>query len=167
MAQLKLKASNFAQGGTGYVKRIDAGGTGACGNDVCPNYVEMADKVIAKSLAIVIISGGRNDPADTGAFHAATGALFSKLRAGLPDAKIIATSPIWAAEAPPARAEELRESVRVAVTDAGGTFVDLGQPFLGRPELITDDNVHPNDAGHKVLADAVTAGFATAGVTLP
>lgn len=166
-AQLKLKASNFSQGGTGYVKRIEAGGGGACGNDVCPNYGEMADQVIAKAPAIVIVSGGRNDPSEPVAFDAATNALFSKLRSGLPNAKIIATSPVWGAEAPPIRTEAMNDSIRAAVTAVGGTFVDVGQPFTNHPELITGDNVHPNDAGHRVLADAVLAGFATARVKIP
>ena len=162
--QLKLKPSNFAQGGTGYIKRIDAKGEGACGRDVCLNYGEMADKVIVNAPAAVVVSGGRNDPADPAAFDAAAKALFAELRAGLPSAKLIATSPVWGADGPPPQAEEMRESVRAAVTAAGGTFVDLGQPFEGHPELITKDNVHPNDAGHKVLADVVRAGFTAAGV---
>lgn len=166
-AKLKLKASNFSQSGTGYVKRIDTGGAAGCGQDTCPNYVEMADKVIAKGPAIVIVSGGRNDPDDAAAFDANAKALFSKLRAGLPKATIIATSPIWAADPPPIQAAAMRKSVEAAVTGAGGKYIDLGDPFLGHPEWITKDNIHPNDAGHEVLADAVLAGFTAAGVKLP
>jgi acyl-CoA thioesterase I len=162
--QLSLAPSNFAQGGTGYIKRIDAKGEGACGRDVCLNYGEMADKVILDAPAAVVVSGGRNDPADLAAFDAAAHALFAELRAGMPNAKLIATSPVWGADGPPPQGDAMRESVRAAVTAAGGTFVDLGQPFEGRPDLITKDNVHPNDAGHKVLADAVQAGFVAAGV---
>ena len=163
-AQLGLTAANFAQGGTGYVKRIDAKGTGACGRDVCLNYGEMADKVIVNGPAAVVVSGGRNDPSDPASFDAATNALFAKLRAGLPNAKLIATSPVWGADGPPPQAEAMRESIRAAVTASGGVFVDLGQPLAGHPELLTKDNVHPNDAGHKVLADAVVAGFAASEV---
>ena len=37
----------------------------------------------------------------------------------------------------------------------GGTFIDIGQPMSGHPELMQDDDVHPNTAGQVVLASTI------------
>jgi len=43
------------------------------------------------------------------------------------------------------------------------TVVDTFPLFKGRtPELIASDGIHPNDAGHRVMADAVTAALVPA-----
>lgn len=165
-AKYKLKVSNFAQGGTGYIRRRASHGTGACGREVCPNYNEMAPKVITNAPATVIVSGGRNDLADVAAFTNAANQLFQTLRAGLPEATIIATSPVWAAADMPPTASQMQDAVKAAVTSVGGTYVDLGDPLDGHPELVTRDKVHPNSAGHKALADAVIAGLTAAEVKL-
>ena len=40
---------------------------------------------------------------------------------------------------------------------AGATFVDpiADRWFVGRPDLIGADGVHPNDAGHAYIADKI------------
>ena len=165
-AKYKLKMSNFAQGGTGYIKRRASRGTGACGKDVCPNYNEMAPKVIKNAPAIVIVSGGRNDPTNVAAFTEAANQLFKTLRAGLPQARIIATSPVWGVADMPPAAAQMQDAVKAAVTSVGGIYVDLGEPLAGHPELTTGDKIHPNTAGHRVLAGAVIAGLTAAKVKL-
>jgi lysophospholipase L1-like esterase len=82
---------------------------------------------------------------------AAITSTFTELRAGLPDAQIIAVPPLWDASDTPARLAEITAEVQTAVEAAGGTFVDIGQPLEGQPDLIAEDGVSPSDEGHAVL----------------
>ncbi|WP_138416449.1 SGNH/GDSL hydrolase family protein [Sinomonas gamaensis] len=147
---------NSARGGTGYLKGYASGGRNACGQDICPNYPAMVADVAQASPDVVIVSGGRNDGTkltpDLGRNIAAT---FAALRKALPLAKIVALSPILAADDTATSFPEVKPAVRSAVEAVGGTYVDLGPVFGGHPELISADTVQPNADGQKVLADTV------------
>jgi lysophospholipase L1-like esterase len=148
--------SNFAKGGTGYLKEFKSGGAPACGTDACPNYLEMIPAVAAARPDVVIVAGGRNDgKLYTQALAANVASVYAELRKALPDAKIIGLSPIWAADNPEPDISQYKAGVQAAVESVGGTYVDLGEPFAGHPEMITSDGVHPNTLGHKHLADVV------------
>lgn len=66
---------------------------------------------------------------------------------------------LWRAEEPPANLATLHETVKTAVTGVKGKFIDIGQPLQGKPELVVEDKVHPNDAGAKAIADATYAAL--------
>lgn len=146
----------FALGGTGYAKSIPEGGTSACGREVCGNYLAQAVEAIDYAPDMVIVSGGRNDlNEDLETVEKNAGALFQKLTTSMPAAKVVVTSPVWDASEKPARLDEIAAVVKKAATSSGVTYVDLGQPFAGHPEMIGPDGIHPNAAGHKRLADVV------------
>ncbi len=146
---------NLARGGTGYVAAWASGGQKACGQDVCPNYVGMVPAAVAAAPDVVIVAGGRNDGQKMSSeLQQNVLATFSALRKGLPNAKIIALSPILAADDSASSFPDLKPVVSAAVQAVGGTYVDLGAPLGGHPELIGPDGVHPNTAGQKALADA-------------
>lgn len=134
----------YAYGGTGYVTDSALG----------LNYMDSAPAVFAMEPNTVIVSGGRNDlEADPAAVGEAARSLFSTLSAR--GVRVIVTSPVWDARPAPAALMEIAAAVKDAADSEGATYLDIGQPFAGKPELITADQVHPNDAGHEVLADAV------------
>lgn len=147
--------TNLAFGGTGYATAVD-GETAmdACGADYCPSYAEVIPKVAEASPEVVVVSGGRND-VGRGIDYESISAFYRDLRSALPDAQIVAVSPVWDAREAPAELSAIADAVSEAVTAVGGTYVDVGQPFAGKPEVITDDNVHPNDDGYQLLATAV------------
>ena len=45
-----------------------------------------------------------------------------------------------------------RRSSEEAVRDVDGTWLDIGFPLVGHPELLQPDGIHPNAAGQKVVA---------------
>ncbi|GAB3526541.1 SGNH/GDSL hydrolase family protein [Arthrobacter monumenti] len=152
--QLGWVEMNFARGGSGYVSAVTDNAELACGLDYCPSYSEMVDKVAEAEPDIVFVSGGRNDTGTAGfVLEAKINDLYMNLRKELPEAKIVATNPVWAANDKPFGAPMFGATVKSAVKAAGGTYVDIGQPLEGRPELIAEDGLHPNDAGHEVLAE--------------
>lgn len=154
--------ANVGRGGTGYL--VTAGKDG-CGLDVCPNYAGMIPEAVKSHPAIVVVSGGRNDVSkDPKAVAAAVKEFFTTLRASLPDAQIIVTSPVWDATAPPERLAALATVIQTEAQSAKATYLDLGQPLEGRPELIVADKVHPNDVCHSTLYLAVKDAMTHAGV---
>lgn len=150
---------NVANGGTGYATSVD-GETAmdACGKDYCPTYAEMIPEVVEQEPSIVVVSGGRND-VGRNIDQESIAAFYRDLRSALPDAEILAVSPVWDAREAPAELTAVGDAVRESVTAVGGTYVDISQPFTGNPEAITEDLVHPNNKGHQILADAVITGL--------
>jgi|GEM_PF-492489 len=141
---------NLARGGTGYT----TGSTGStCSLDYCPSYQEMIPEVAATDPDIVVVSGGRND--GSGFDREAIGTFYSSLRAAVPDARIIAVSPLWDSEPTPDWLVTLEEDVRYSATTSGGEYADIGQPLLDHPELIATEGVYPNAEGYAVIASAV------------
>jgi lysophospholipase L1-like esterase len=142
---------NVALGGTGYLaSSTDRNGT------VRPNYEAVIAKASQAKPVAVIVSGGRNDvglPIES--VEASVQEFYTSLRAALPKATIIAISPVWDASQPPAELAQVAAAVQAAVQEVGGTYLDVGQPLAGKPDLITGDKVHPNDQGAAKLADAV------------
>lgn len=159
---LKLSAAEdwqgklFALGGTGYAKAIPSGGVPACGKDVCGNYLTQAPAVLAFKPEMVVVSGGRNDlHEDPAVVQANATKLFTTLAKGLPDAKVIVTSPVWDASPLPEGFAEITAAIKAAATASGAQYVDIGQPLANHPELIGPDGVHPTNEGHAVLAATV------------
>jgi lysophospholipase L1-like esterase len=57
--------------------------------------------------------------------------------------------------------EGLNDIMRAEGAAAGITVVDIYPLFVGKaPEYIALDLIHPNDAGYRVMADAVLAAVA-------
>lgn len=137
--------ANFGVSRTGYTRISEAGG----------DYTTRIAQVVAAKPSVVLVSGGRNDVSDnpaTVADHARR--LFAQLRAGLPQAKLIAVAPWWGDSKPRAELAAVAAGVQAAVQSAGGTYLDLADPLLGHPDWMADD-ADPNDAGYAAIAAAL------------
>jgi acyl-CoA thioesterase-1 len=143
--------TNLARGGTGYITTSDVRG---CGLDVCPNYRQMIPAILAAKPTYIVITGGRNDRPSDELTRQVQG-FYRDLRAALPDAKIYATSPLTDEGAAPESFQDLARTIQEAAELNGATYLDLGQPLEGRPELIAKDGVHPNDDGHAAIATSI------------
>lgn len=148
-------ATNLGRGGTGY---LATSGKQGCGLDYCPNFREMIAEAVALKPSIVVVSGGRNDGRTPEALEQVR-AFYSDLRTALPDAQIIATSPLWDSRQSPDYLASLGEVVRESVTSVGGNYIDIGQPLYARTDALIEDGVHPNDVGHALIAAAISTGI--------
>lgn len=156
---------DLSRGGTGYLSSLTGNAKAACGLGYCPSYPEMIKDASAAAPDLVLVAGGRNDTGrDPGDESAAVRRFYTGLRAAAPKAKIVAVSPLWDASAPPAPLAAIAADVKAAAMSIGGTYLDIGQPLQGHPELLSGDGVHPNDAGHAAIAWAVQAKLAAAGL---
>jgi len=137
--------ANLGKGGTGYFNA----GTSA-------NYKGSIQQAVDAKPSIVVVSGGRNDVGyGYDRFAPAVADFFATLRAALPKAKIIVTSPIYDDDAGPAAVADLAASVKADAEQAGASYVDIGEPLLGHADFVAADGVHPNDAGHAAIYTAV------------
>lgn len=136
---------NFGFGGTNYGTPGDLkGGT---------SYVERVAAIVAANPATVIVSSAGNTLGEDQ--REGIRETFEALRAGLPKAKIIATSPYTGSGAFDGRAAAFGDEIRSGVEAVGGTYLDIGHPLEGREDAISKDGVHPNDIGYQVIAEVV------------
>lgn len=144
---------NLGRGGTGYVTTSTS-----CGLPACPAYPAMVADAVAAKPQTVVVSGGQNDFAayskDPAAVEAAVRQVFQKLRAALPDVKIVAVGP-----STPYGLEKtvtaLDASVQREAHAVGAAYVSLISPNVVAPEMLTADRSHVNDSGHAAIAKAV------------
>jgi acyl-CoA thioesterase-1 len=79
-----------------------------------------------------------------------------RLSAALPGTRLIAFNALSGA----AGDDELsgvNTSLQQAVLAAGGTWLDLGQPYRGQAGLVQDDGEHPTLPGQQAIAATVAA----------
>ncbi|WP_369803099.1 GDSL lipase [Mycobacterium sp. EPa45] len=144
----RIDADVAAEGGAGYGIR---GNQGSLFEDLTVRAVDRDD-------ALVVFFGSRNDqPVDMEKYPVLVGETFQIARRVAPNAKVLVIGPPWPTADPPPEVLALRDSLRGQAKAVGAVFVDpLAEGwFVGRPELIGPDGVHPTDAGHAYMADKI------------
>lgn len=146
-------SQSFAYGGTGYLRTATTSAKTGCGSDYCPSYGQVIARVKAYDPTLVVVSGGRNDVnLDETQVETAISDFYTALRTTLPQARIVATSPLWAYTQPPAQLARIQQAVRSNAARVGATYLDLGQPLVDDQNLTAPDRVHPNNRGHAEIA---------------
>ncbi|HET6915319.1 MAG TPA: SGNH/GDSL hydrolase family protein [Acidimicrobiales bacterium] len=146
------KEVNLGCGGSGYVNP----------GPYCKKpYPQRIDEVVKAAPTTVVVFGGRNDlPVATASeVQAAAESTFSQLHQALPQARILIVSPVWDDDPEPAGFPAIQQAVKTAASDTGVTYLDIGEPLRGHPGWVISDGAHPNDAGHKAIADAIAAAL--------
>ncbi|MBB3601207.1 lysophospholipase L1-like esterase [Mycolicibacterium sp. BK556] len=144
----RVDADVAAEGGAGYGIR---GNRGSLFEDLTLRAVDRDD-------VLVVFFGSRNDqPVDVPRYTALVGDTFQAARRMAPKAKFLVIGPPWPTADPPGEVLALRDSLRGQARTIGAVFIDpLAEGwFVGRPDLIGPDGVHPTDAGHAYMADKI------------
>ena len=124
-------------------------------------FNDQVSAVIRVHPDVVIVGATRNDVfASPATLSTAATAALKRLHAALPHARIIGVSALWGSDPTPAEVPVISQTVKAAVLAVGGSWVDLGQPFAGHPELVLADHVHPTVEGQRLLAQRVSAAIA-------
>jgi lysophospholipase L1-like esterase len=135
----------FAVGGTGYATPPET------------NYMSRVSGVISVHPDIVVVSGSRNDMGATTAVAANARSVFTAIKAGLPDARLLVIGPMWTSDDIPQQIRDLNEVLRQAAQESGAVFFDALAPtswLPGDPGEIAPDGVHPTELGHQIIARA-------------
>ncbi|MFF9562800.1 SGNH/GDSL hydrolase family protein [Leifsonia sp. NPDC014704] len=109
---------------------------------------------------VVIVAATRNDLfASTASLRTAATAALERLRSALPEARIIGVGAIWGSDAAPAQVALISSTVKAAVLGVGGSWIEVGQPFADRPDLVLSDHVHPTVEGQRLLASTIATAI--------
>jgi lysophospholipase L1-like esterase len=137
-----------SEGRAGYVARGDHGSL----------FEDLTGRAVQPDDALVVFFGSRNDEAaDPAQMAGMAHDTFELARRIAPSSKLLVIGPPWPAADPPFDVLYVRDILSGQAREAGATFIDPITEgwFVGRPDLIGPDGVHPNDAGHAYMADKI------------
>ncbi len=119
-------------------------------------YRQQVDLALKEHPGVILIAATRNDRnEDPARVTANADRLLRELRQAFPHATIVGITGIWGADQPPPTMSRVNEIVGDAVRAVGGTFLDIGHPLGGHPELVQPDGIHPDAAGERAVAKAI------------
>lgn len=145
---VQVDADVAAEGGAGYGQRGNRGSI----------FEDLTAQAVRHNDALVVFFGSRNDqPIDPQKFTGYAAETLHLARYAAPAAKFLVIGPPWPSATPPPAVLKIRDSLRDQAAQIGAVFVDpIAEGwFVGHPELIGQDGVHPNDAGHAYLAEKI------------
>lgn len=137
-----------AEGGAGYGIRGNHGNL----------FEDLTIRAVNRDDVLVVFFGSRNDqPVDMQKYPVLVGETFQVARRVAPKARFLVIGPPWPTADPPPVVLAQRDSLRAQAKAVGAIFIDpLAEGwFVGHPELIGADGVHPTDAGHLYLAEKI------------
>jgi lysophospholipase L1-like esterase len=145
---LQVTADVASEGRAGYGVRGDHGSI----------FADLTRRAVKPEDALVVFFGSRNDQgADPESLDEMARDAFDLARRAAPSATLLVIGPPWPTADVPESVLRIRDILRGQARAAGAVFVDplAERWFVGKPELIGADGVHPNDAGHAYMADKI------------
>jgi lysophospholipase L1-like esterase len=145
---MRVAAGVAAEGRAGYVVRGDHGSI----------FEDLTARAVRPGDSLVVLFGSRNDEGvDPALLAEMAHSTFDLARRIAPSARLLVIGPPWPTADVPDGVLQVRDVLNAEARAAGATFVDpIGDRwFVGRPDLIGPDGVHPNDDGHAYLADRI------------
>ncbi|MCC2594323.1 SGNH/GDSL hydrolase family protein [Tessaracoccus sp. OS52] len=118
----------------------------SCDFDPCGTFALSIPAIVEAEPDIVVTFGGTAD-GDYGLSEAAS-AYFDELRQELPEAELIAISPVTTADSADYWLTLHNQTIGAGVEDVDGTFINVGQPGLGDGEELSPQ-------GHAEIAQAI------------
>ena len=144
------RLDNLSVPGAGFIAQ------GSDGHD----FSGQVDTAIASKAQLVLIGASDNDLGeDLGQVEDAMSAAVDRLSTDLPDARIVGFNALSGAASDDELAP-LDAALQKAVESAGGTWIDLGQPYRGQAGLVQDDGEHPTLPGQQAIATVVESKLA-------
>ena len=143
-----VDADVAAEGGAGYGQRGSGGSL----------FEDLTAQAVRRNDDLIVYFGSRNDEAvDPQKFPSSAATTFNLARFAAPAAKVLVIGPPWPTASPPSAVLKIRDLLREQAAMVGAEFVDPITEgwFVGRPELIGQDGVHPTDAGHVYMAEKI------------
>lgn len=144
-----VTADVAAEGRAGYGVRGDHNST----------FGDLTARAVRPDDALVVFFGSRNDqPVDALEVAGLARNAFELARRRAPTARLLVIGPPWPTADVPVRITQIRDALALVAMASGARFVDplVERWFVGRPELIAIDGVHPTDVGHRYLAERIS-----------
>jgi lysophospholipase L1-like esterase len=145
---MPITADVGAEGGAGYGTRGNRGSI----------FEDLTERTVKPDDHLVVFFGSRNDQAvDPTQLSILTWGTLSLAKRIAPSAKLLVIGPPWPTADPPMEILRIRDILSYQADTAGATFIDpiAAGWFVGQPQLIGKDGVHPTDAGHEYMAEKI------------
>lgn len=145
---IPISADVSAEGGAGYGTRGNHGSV----------FEDLTARAVKPDDVLVVFFGSRNDQAvDPTQLSILAWGTFQLARSSAPKARFLVIGPPWPTADPPEAVLRIRDTLKYQAGIVGATFIDpiAAGWFVGRPELIGKDGVHPTDAGHAYMAEKI------------
>jgi lysophospholipase L1-like esterase len=145
---VQIAADVASEGRAGYGVRGDQGSV----------FEDLTARAVHPDDRLIVFFGSRNDQDDeSGQLAEMARESFDLAHRIAPSASLLVIGPPWPTAAIPSSVLQVRDVLESEARAAGATFVDpLAEHwFVGRPDLIGADGVHPTDAGHAYLASKI------------
>ncbi|MGV0794909.1 Rv0518 family GDSL lipase [Mycolicibacterium sp. XJ1819] len=145
---IPITADVGAEGGAGYGTRGERGSL----------FEDLTARTVRPDDALVVFFGSRNDqPVNPAQLSILTYGTLQLARRIAPSATFLVIGPPWPTADPPEAVLRIRDTLQYQAGLAGAVFFDpiAAGWFVGQPNLIGSDGVHPTDAGHAYLADKI------------
>jgi lysophospholipase L1-like esterase len=142
---IPISADVAAEGGAGYGTRGDHGSV----------FEDLTADAVKPDDVLVVFFGSRNDQGvDPTQLSILAWGTYQLAHRTAPKARFLVIGPPWPTADPPDDVLRIRDALKYQAGVAGATFVDpiAAGWFVGRPDLIGKDGVHPTDAGHAYMA---------------
>ena len=146
--RMPVTADVNAEGGAGYGTRGNHGSV----------FEDLTNAVVKPDDALVVFFGSRNDQdVDPTQLSVLAYGTFQSARQLAPRATFLVIGPPWPTANPPDAVLRIRDALHYQANLARAVWVDpiAERWFVGHPELIGADGVHPTDAGHQYMADKI------------
>nr|WP_109559983.1 GDSL lipase [Mycolicibacter nonchromogenicus] len=148
--------------GRGVYVSADVAAEGGAGYGVPGNhgslFGDLTRRVVQPDDALVVFFGSRNDQdVDPGELSRLIGDTLGLARRTAPGARMLVIGPPWPTAEVPGNVWRIRDLLAIQARLVDAEFVDplAERWFVGMPDLIGPDGVHPTDAGHAYMADKI------------
>lgn len=145
---VQINADVVAEGGAGYVVRGNRGGI----------FADLTARAVKPDDSLVVFYGSRNDKdADPVAITRMSHDALAMAQRLAPTARMLVIGPPWPTADVPLSVLRIRDILRDQAEQVGAVFYDpiAAGWFVGRPDLIGGDGIHPTDTGHAYMADKI------------
>lgn len=145
---VQVTADVAAEGGAGYAVPGNRGSV----------FEGLASRSVRPDDTLVVFYGSRNDhDVDPAAMADSARAALVVARRTSPTAHLLVIGPPWPTDDVPDNVLRIRDALAGEAMAAGATWIDpiAERWFVGRPDLIASDGIHPTDAGHAYMADKI------------
>ena len=147
-ATAQVEADVAAEGGAGYGQPGNRGSI----------FQDLTARAVRRNDALVVFFGSRNDqPVSPTQLPGLVANAFHLAHHIAPGAHVLVIGPPWPSSTPPPAVLAIRDILRTQAAAVGAAFVDpiAEDWFVGRPDLIGHDGIHPTDAGHAYMAGKI------------
>lgn len=142
-SRIRLSVEMLAVGGSGYTRH-------GAGRDRS-TFVDRAS-LVHPGTELVIFFGSRNDGIDPSKVPASADQAFRVIRESDPTAAALIIGAPWVDSSPPTSIGLVNDYLSTAAAYYGFEFLNPVD-WIASSSLVAADGVHPNDAGHRVIAD--------------